>query len=215
MSGVVRDLLPGELAEYGVSDPAHMVYTSYAGSIGSLPVVAFPSPRSGCVVPGTLSLQCDGVFNDLSPIRLASVRDGLGTTVFLIEKATSTLQELAGVNSEVVARRGWYVTGNWGDTLVTTFYPPNASERVPLAAVAAWFNSGSSLHPGGLNVAMGDGSVRFVKNSIQSWPMNSTNGNPTGASRTSGGWWVNLPQRGVWQSISTRSGEEVVGSDMY
>ncbi len=46
----------------------------------------------------------------------------------------------------------------------------------------------SSRHPGGANVMMGDGSVRFVKNS------------------------VSLP---TWRALGTRSGGEVVSSDSY
>jgi len=215
MSGIVRDLISGQLAEYGVPDPAHMVFTSYAGSIGSLPVLAQPLPTTGCVVPGPLTAQCNGVFNDLSPMRLASVTDGLSNTIFLAEKSTTIIQQLNTVNPDLFAERGWYITGNWGDTLVTTLHPCNAYKRVTLGAMAAWTNSASSLHPGGVNVMMGDGSVRFIKDSIQSWPFDPMTGGPAGASLTSGGWWVNLPPSGVWQALSTRSGGELIDSGMF
>ena len=45
-----------------------------------------------------------------------------------------------------------------------------------------------SNHPGGVNVCMGDGSVRFIKSSI---------------SKT------------VWQGLGTRSGGEVISADAY
>ena len=45
-------------------------------------------------MPAALIAQCNGVFNDLSPIRLASVTDGLSNTIFMAEKATTILQEL-------------------------------------------------------------------------------------------------------------------------
>jgi len=44
----------------------------------------------------------------------------------------------------------------------------------------------SSLHPGGVNVLFGDGTVRFVKNSIS------------------------LP---IWRAVGTRNGGEVISSD--
>ena len=80
-------------------------------------------------MPGALVAECNGVFNDLSPIRLSSVTDGLSNTIFMAEKAVTALQGLA-YNPTYVAEHGWYITGNWGDTLVTTFYPPNACDRV-------------------------------------------------------------------------------------
>jgi prepilin-type N-terminal cleavage/methylation domain-containing protein len=115
MSGWPRSLNPGDLRQYGIADPARMVFTSYAGMIGSLPVLAQPLPSTNCVVPGALIAQCNGVFNDLSPIHLASVTDGLSNTIFMAEKATTILQELNALNPQYAAQHGWYITGNWGD----------------------------------------------------------------------------------------------------
>ncbi len=215
MSGWPRNLNSGALSKYGISDPAYMVFTSYAGMIGSLPVLAQPLPGNNCVVPGTLIAQCNGVFNDLSPIRLSSVTDGLSNTIFMAEKATTILQELNVLNPQYAAKHGWYITGNWGDTLITALYPPNACDKVAAVSMAAWTNSASSMHPGGLNVLMGDGSVRFIKDTIQTWPFNMISGNPAGASQNGQGAWVNLPPSGVWQALSTRNGGELVGSEAY
>jgi len=215
LSGTVRNLAPGQLAAYGVAEPAQMVFTSYAGSIGSLPVTALPEPANRCTVTAALVTQCNGVFNDLAPIRLASVTDGLSNTMFLAEKSTTILQKLADGAPDILAKRGWYVTGNWGDTLITTLYPPNAYKHVVLGAAAAWSDSASSLHPGGVNALMGDGAVRFISETVQCWPIDTFTGQPTGASLGSGGWWVNLPPAGVWQAISTRSGGELItGTDL-
>jgi prepilin-type N-terminal cleavage/methylation domain-containing protein/prepilin-type processing-associated H-X9-DG protein len=215
MSGSPRNLGPGALTQYGVPDPAWMVFTSYAGMVGSLPVLAQPLPSNNCVVPGALIAQSNGVFNDISPMRLASVADGLSNTIFMAEKATTILQELNGLNPLYAAQHGWFITGNWGDTLITSLYPLNACDKVAPVAMTAWTNSASSMHPGGLNVLMGDGSVRFIKDSIQSWPFNPLTGNPAGASQNGQGAWINLPPPGIWQSLSTRSGGEIVGSDSF
>jgi prepilin-type processing-associated H-X9-DG protein len=215
MSGWPRNLNPGALTQYGIPDPARMVFTSYAGMIGSLPVLAQPLPSNNCVAPGSLIAQCNGVFNDLSPIGLASVTDGLSNTIFMAEKATTILQGLNALNPQFAAQHGWYITGNWGDTLITSLYPPNACDKVAGASLTPWTNSASSMHPGGLNALMGDGSVRFIKDSIQSSPFNPISGNPAGASQNGQGAWINLPPGGVWQALSTRSGGEVAGSDSY
>jgi prepilin-type N-terminal cleavage/methylation domain-containing protein/prepilin-type processing-associated H-X9-DG protein len=215
MSGWPRNLNPGALAQYGVFDPALMVFTSYAGMIGSLAVVAQPLPQNGCVVPVLLIAQTNGVFNDVSPIRLASVSDGLSNTIFMAEKATAVLQELNMLDPSYAAQHGWYITGNWGDTLITSLYPPNACDRVAGASMTAWTNSASSMHPDGLNALMGDGSVRFIKDSVQSWPFNPNSGNPAGASQNGQGAWVNLPPPGVWQILSTRAGGEIAAGGAY
>ena len=57
-----------------------------------------------------------------------------------------------------------------------------------------------SHHPGGSNFVFGDGSVRFLKESID---MGTITGDP-GSSR-----------QGVYHALSTRSGGEVIGSDQY
>jgi hypothetical protein len=57
--------------------------------------------------------------------------------------------------------------------------------------------------------------VRFIKDSIQSWPFDALTGNPTGALQNAQGAWLNLPAPGVWQAVSTRNGGEVVGADSF
>ena len=108
MAGVARIMDSGELAQYGVPQPVLMVYTSYAGMIGSLPVHALPAPRNDCVVPAALVAECNGVFNDLSPIPLASVTDGLSNTIFMAEKAVTVLQGLAEYEPDLGCR-AWLV----------------------------------------------------------------------------------------------------------
>jgi prepilin-type processing-associated H-X9-DG protein len=212
-AGWPRELYSGALAPYGVPQPALMVFTSYAGMMGSLSVTAQPLPENRCTVPPALVAQCNGVFNDLAPVRLASVTDGLSNTVFIAEKASVILEEFIPPNPEYASRRCWWITGNLGDTLLSALYPPNACDRVSGLGLAAWSDSASSMHPSGVNVLMGDGSVRFVKDSVQTWPFDPITGKPVGSSQNAIGAWMNLPPSGVWQALSTRAGGEVVGSD--
>jgi prepilin-type processing-associated H-X9-DG protein len=81
-------------------------------------------------------------------------------------------------------------------------------------------DSPSSLHPGGLNCTFADGSVRFIKDTIGSWPMNGQNGAPYGprpfidlvftASDV-----TSLIPLGVWQKLATRSGGEMLSAEDY
>ena len=203
-----RMITPGFLRP---GDSFMVAFTSYVGCFGSFDVFALPSPDNGCRVPAELAAQANGCLGDASPIRMASVSDGLGNTIFASEKANARLPS----SVEVFGRYGWYFAGNLGDTLFTTFYPPNMVRNVSRVAGAKLAFAASSLHPGGVNALMGDGSVRFIKETIQSWPPNPTTGTPTGAIRTAGNWWVQLPAAGVWQALGTRSSGETIGPGEY
>lgn len=215
-SGRPRDLSAGALLPMAADPPGgrpRMVTTSYSACYGSFDVNAIPRIENRCRVDGRVTSQADGSFNDLSPITFAGITDGLSNTLFVAEKAVTSFRTLGVVDPILTERRGWYVTGNWGDTLLTTFYPPNMGRKVASAAGDAHTRAASSLHPGGLHGLMGDGSVRFIKDSIASWPYDPYNGRPAGSRQKPGGWWENLPPGGIWQALGTRSGGEVSGQE--
>jgi prepilin-type N-terminal cleavage/methylation domain-containing protein len=133
-----------------------MARTSYSACFGTFPVLAMPAYAPNCAVPSQLLAQSDGSFNDFHPIPLSSVVDGLSATIFVSEKALITFDEMNELKPGLAADRGWYVSGNLGDTLFTTFFPINAYKRTALGAFSARLNSASSLHPGGVNILMGD-----------------------------------------------------------
>ncbi|MGZ5977642.1 MAG: H-X9-DG-CTERM domain-containing protein, partial [Isosphaeraceae bacterium] len=78
--------------------------------------------------------------------------------------------------------------------------------------------------PGGANFAFADGSVHFIKETIQSWQL-ITNGSTPVPTLVPAGFTINatgqfIPsgssaQLGVYQKLSTRNGNEVVSSDSY
>ncbi len=192
-----------------------MVFTSYSACYGSYYVNALPRPANRCQVPGMLGEQVNDSFNDFSPISLASIGDGLGQTLFITEKSTTTFRRIDRVDPTISPKSGWWIAGNWGDTLMSTFYPPNLFKQVGPAANYALTRSASSLHPGGVNALMGDGSVHFIKEMIDTWPFDPFTGNPAGSTQDPGGWWVNLPKPGIWQSLATPNGREVVADSEF
>ncbi len=217
-AGRPRDFPANGLAPYMLDPPSgrnRMVLASYGGCYGSFRVDAIPRASNGCQIPGPVRAQADGSINDLTPISFASITDGLANSLFVAEKSSAATTRLGEVSPNNLGMHGWYVSGNWGDTLLTTFYPPNALDRVSPTAAAAILNSATSEHPGGLFGLMGDGSVRFLKDSVQSWPFDPNTGQPAGAFLISGAWWTNLPRPGIWQALATRSGGEAIGADSW
>ena len=205
----------GELVPMSPDPPGgtwRMVPTSYAGATGSIDVVGLPASYPGCVVPGLVRGQCDGIFADGATVRSADVTDGLSTTLLFAEKSITLFAE-GGAPGALPSQHGWWVSGNFDDSLFSTFYPPDAGLKVSPYGEKARYRSASSLHPGGVQVALADGSVRLIAATVATWPFDGLSGRPIGATLGPAGGWINLPTPRVWQHLATRSGGEMVAPD--
>jgi prepilin-type N-terminal cleavage/methylation domain-containing protein/prepilin-type processing-associated H-X9-DG protein len=148
-------------------------------------------------------------------VRLAQIKDGTSNTLMLSEVLTwdqANPNRSDGTNRDI---RGVYAAPTMGGNAFSTRTPPNArvadviasceatipvSDRLHCGLEAndvpqrhrdlngAFFAAARSAHPGGVNAAFADGSVRFFKETID--PL-------------------------VWQGLGTRAAAETISADQY
>jgi prepilin-type N-terminal cleavage/methylation domain-containing protein/prepilin-type processing-associated H-X9-DG protein len=134
-----------------------------------------------CIVNGPPNALYQGMFfNDISTT-MADIKDGTSNTAMIGESRQINIYDVFGP---------YWGSGTHTSTHGRTLPPSNASARFWLPN-ASWGNNDgvgtnprnlpyawvmSSQHPGGINVAFADGSVRFVKNTISTttwWALNT------------------------------------------
>jgi len=124
-----------------------------------------------------------------------------GPTMAAVLQRCSEVFATARPNQGLASNRGWYWA--WGAeamTLFNTIVPPSSTQytwgqcRFGCQPCGTYSSDHSNIvnatsnHPGGCNVLLGDGSVRFIKSSIG---MN------------------------IWWALGTRAGGEVISADSY
>lgn len=194
------------------TEPVAGSFTSYAGCHGSYPVLATPHPGNACKVPPAARTQSDGVLNTLAPMPLSAVRDGLGQTILVAERAAHVLNRR---DDTLAGALGWWFMGGWGDTIFSTMTPVNEVHHDGGSSNFALMTGSWSMHPGGLNTLRCDGSVHFVTETVDSWPIVPGTGSPVGLSLAdeAGTYWVGKARPGVWQALGTRAGGEALSDD--
>jgi prepilin-type N-terminal cleavage/methylation domain-containing protein/prepilin-type processing-associated H-X9-DG protein len=103
----------------------------------------------------------------------------------------STAWSTAGTGVDNQRGKTWF-HGSVAFTMIQTVTTPNSVQWTycssSTSGSAATFSESDSYHSGGVNVLMGDGSVRFIKSSINQI---------------------------VWMGLGTKSGGEVISADSY
>jgi len=163
----------------------------------------------------------------IAPVRLAGITDGTSNTMAFGEKPHGMLSRTPDPDGTIdFIDNNWWTSATYGDTSFCTMYAMNGFRKYgnndtssggSFGAVEDNFSeSAGSFHPGGANFAFCDGSVKFIKDSINTWPYNPVDGTPQNV-QYSGGIFTLTPgtQWGVYQALSTRNGGEVISADAF
>jgi prepilin-type N-terminal cleavage/methylation domain-containing protein/prepilin-type processing-associated H-X9-DG protein len=183
--------------------------TNYMADMGSWIVWQYADgPNTGLAQP-------NGVFYGNSHTRFAEVRDGLSNTAFFSERILADGNNgVVSPIADVFFAKTQPTTINDAVSQCQSLDVLDLSNQFPLFMGAPWLNGQhiclhvtapntrscgfftalraimppSSYHPGGVNVLFGDGSVRFIKDSINVI---------------------------TWRALGTRAGGEVVSANDY
>jgi prepilin-type processing-associated H-X9-DG protein len=206
---------PADPSRYPGAPPGDwkQTYSSYGGVVGAW------SLRLNIDNP-TFALRkanMTGVIYAHSSTQLAEISDGTSNTLMFGE-------HLHGVFDPATqpTYHAWN-SGFWTDTLVDGYYPINASHKLLNFGDATGRDyiamSLASNHPGGANVALCDGSVRFLKDSIDCWQIDPGTKVALGVPFNSDGTgriFINPGAKvGVLQKLSTRDFGDTVSADEF
>jgi prepilin-type N-terminal cleavage/methylation domain-containing protein/prepilin-type processing-associated H-X9-DG protein len=198
---------------------------SYGGNLGYFP--SYPDAKVGNPFGITLNdanyqaivAQTNGILYYDSKVKISDITDGTSNTMSMGERAFGKLAK------NIQACYMWWSSGHLSDSLSTTFYPMNVEKKMADttqgtvaggSGLDAFILAYGSFHPGGANFVFCDGSVKFLKETINTWQINPTTGTPLGITQP-GLTFVIAPgtQIGVYQALSSRNGGEVISADQY
>jgi len=193
-----------------------MYYSSYGACTGEWFQFATTGPAYD---------QMNGAIYILSHNGPAAFTDGMSSTMLFSERAHGLL------NASDQISWNWWTSGNYGDTMYAAYFPMNPFRKSQNLSTDgslldggcdAYVSAASSFHPGGANFAFMDGSINFLKESIDTWKIDQSTGYPVGVTRVTSGpragrIYTMAPGSyvGVYQKLSTRNGAEIISHDAF
>jgi len=210
--GIDPGILPIRFTSYAVCvgpwfhEPSRTnpdIQTQLTNQLGAFVYMGYP--------PNVVGGQGRGV------VTLASITDGTSNTIGFSEWNHSVL------NTNDASYWHYWFHGSWGDTGFSTMFPPNPNSRIGYSSFPnrtggdSQIGSAGSNHPGGANFAFLDGSVHFLKDTINCWQYGGNPMFPIGVTANANATWTMAPgtRMGTYQQLSTISGGEVISADSY
>jgi prepilin-type N-terminal cleavage/methylation domain-containing protein/prepilin-type processing-associated H-X9-DG protein len=182
-------------------------HTSYRGVAGLW--INPPTSLTAAAVQSATASQ-NGVIFMNSNVRLADITDGTSTTMMFDERAHAYYVNSVATTPAYVD----YYPAIYGAWTYGYYAAQGIYNSAPNRFLSPYYPS--SFHPGGINAAFCDGSVRFLKNTINAFPV-SNDYAVAGPILNSGGVYSLAPNAliAVYPALATRNGGEIVSSDSY
>jgi prepilin-type processing-associated H-X9-DG protein len=193
----------------------YMHYCSYAGNAGTWFNETSPPDFPGLTSVNAGANNSNGVMFQGSKVGINSITDGTSNTILIGEWPYGKLSP--GDQQQW----HWWAGYNPGDAIFTTLYiiNPKGNCNFAVGINTSYVEDGcaGSNHPGGANFAFCDGSVKFLKDTINESPYNPSNCTVTNVQGSPNNWSFNpaIGSVGVYQALSTRANGEVVSADSF
>ena len=204
-------------------------HNHYVANVGPFKAIGLRLDSNTQLIPDPVQIGASrGPIAWGAGFTIASIVDGTTNTMLFSEDGQGRFStaDQAIQHLWVAGQPGWGFEARFPPNWAQRHTNPAIDPNDVIVNLSIW--DAMSFHPGGINVAFCDGSVRFIKDTIDCWTFSppESSGLPDGATyaprsaqpNNYSDYGLNLSptcRLGVWQKVATRDGGEVVSSDTF